>query len=139
MAPTTFEISLEPRYRDVDPNGHVNHAVYATYMEEARAAYWRTVVGGPLSEAGVAIVSLEIDYLAELSLEDTVTVGMWIGELGESSIPQHYELQANGEIVATGTAVMVAFDRDSRASRPLPDSWRAAIEDHEEAHNNPIA
>lgn len=136
MSAFTFELSLQPRYRDLDPNGHVNHAVYATYFEEARTAYWRSVVGEPLAEAGVAIVSLSIDYEAEISLDAELTVAMRIDRLGESSIPQVYELRAEDRLVARGEAVMVAFDRAARRSEPISGQWREAIQAHEAAHGN---
>lgn len=132
MGSYSFSTSLTPRYRDIDANGHVNHAVYATYMEEARTAYWRTVVGGRLSEAGVAIVSLEIEYQSELSLDDAVTIEMGVGRLGNSSIPHHYRITAGDRVAALGNAVMVAFDRDTRSSRPIPDAWKHAIRTFEE-------
>ena len=132
----SFAITLHPRYRDLDPNGHVNHAVYATYMEEARAGYWRTVIGGSIAEAGVAIVSLSIEYAAELSLDQAVTVGMTVTGLGDSSIPQAYELRTDGQVIATGEAVLVAFDREGRAARSLPTSWRDAIREHEAANGS---
>lgn len=138
MSPYTYEIALHPRYRDVDPNGHVNHAVYLTYMEEARAGYWEKVIGGRLSDAGLAIVSAEVDYHAELELQDTVTVAMRIEELGESSIPHAYRLSTPERTVATGRVIMVAFDREKRTSRPIPDDWDTAIRAYEADHGNPI-
>jgi acyl-CoA thioester hydrolase len=33
------------RFRDCDPLGHVNNAVYLTYLEQARFSYWRQVWG----------------------------------------------------------------------------------------------
>ena len=133
MVTYSFSTSLSPRYRDIDANGHVNHAVYATYMEEARTHYWQHVVGGCLSDAGVAIVSLEIDYHSELSLGDHVAIEMGVGQLGESSIPQYYRLSTEDTVAALGQAVMVAFDRDSRTSRPIPSDWKEAIREHERA------
>ena len=36
MAPVTFKVAT--RWQDLDGNGHVNHAVVFTYLEEARDA-----------------------------------------------------------------------------------------------------
>ena len=136
MPPFTFSHDVQLRYRDLDPNGHVNHAVYATCFEDARTAYWQTVVDEPLAEAGVAIVSLSIDYEAELDLDMDPTVVMRIDPIGRSSIPQVYELRVEDRRVARANAVMVAFDRDRRRSRPVPERWRAAIAGYEAAHGN---
>ena len=34
-----FDVELAVRYRDLDTLGHVNNAVYATYLEQARTRY----------------------------------------------------------------------------------------------------
>ena len=135
MTEYSFSISLTPRYRDIDPNGHVNHAVYATYFEEARTAYWEAVVDEPLAEAGVALVSQQIEYERELRLGDKITVLMRVDELGDASIPMRYELRRAGRSVATGSVVMVAFDRTERRSRRIPERWRSAIRTYEAAHD----
>ena len=38
-----FSHTLEVRFRDCDPMGHVNNAVYLTYLEQARLAQWRAL------------------------------------------------------------------------------------------------
>ena len=139
MKQFSFEHVIHPRYRDLDPNGHVNNAVYATYLEEARTAYWREVVGGQLAEAGVAIVSLTIDFQAELDLSEQVIVAMRVDELGESSIPQSYVIRTADHSIATASVVMVAFDREARQSQPIPDRWRSAIRDYEAEKGTPWA
>ena len=40
-----FVHRLEVRFRDCDPMGHANNAVYLTYLEQARFAHWREVWG----------------------------------------------------------------------------------------------
>lgn len=138
MRAFSHEISLQPRYRDLDPNGHVNHAVYATYLEEARTAYWRAAIDEPLSAAGVALVSQKLDYSAEITLEDEVTVAMRVERLGSSSIPKHYEIRTQDGVAATADATLVAFDRDDRTARPIPERWREAIIAYEERHGDPL-
>jgi acyl-CoA thioester hydrolase len=36
-----FNYPIEVRFSDTDAMGHVNNAVYLTYFEQARLAYWR--------------------------------------------------------------------------------------------------
>ena len=135
MAPFTFSIELEPRYRDLDPNGHVNQAVYASYFEQARTKYW-DAIGLPIQEVSVAMVHQEIDYRAELSLGQAFTVAMRVDELGETSIPTTYELRTAAGVAATASVVLVAFDTERREARPIPDEWRTAIESYEAEHGN---
>jgi acyl-CoA thioester hydrolase len=42
---TQFIHRVEVRFRDCDPMGHVNNAVYLTYLEQARFAHWRALWG----------------------------------------------------------------------------------------------
>ena len=124
-----FETEVQVRYRDVDEMGHVNNAVYATYLEQARTAYFREVIGTSLAETSIVLASLSIDFRNSIKLGDEVTVALSVPKLGDSSIPMEYEIRlADGAVAATGETVQVAFDREERASRPIPEEWREAIE-----------
>ncbi|WP_336037209.1 acyl-CoA thioesterase [Halobacterium yunchengense] len=131
MSAYTYEIELEPQYRDLDPNGHVNQAVYSSYCEQARAKYWEDVIGQRHDRAELALVKLELEYSAEILLGETVTVRQRIGELGESSIPIEYELSTDGETAATGSVVLLSYDREAREPAPIPQEWRDAIVEYE--------
>ncbi|MBK6404207.1 MAG: thioesterase family protein [Holophagales bacterium] len=39
-------VGVEVRFRDLDAMGHVNNAVYLTYFEQARLAFWRAIHPG---------------------------------------------------------------------------------------------
>lgn len=129
MTADAFTVELPVRFRDLDPMGHVNNAVYATYLEHARARYFRDVVGESLPTADTVLVHLSIDFQAPIEIDDDVVeVAMWIPRLGESSIPMEYEVRTGGTVAATAETVQVAFDRDVGTSKPIPDAWGAAIE-----------
>ncbi|NIS30651.1 MAG: acyl-CoA thioesterase, partial [Actinobacteria bacterium] len=64
-----FTVSLPVRFRDLDPMGHVNNAVYATYLEHARARYFRDVVGEALPTADTVLVHLSVDYRAPIDMD----------------------------------------------------------------------
>lgn len=131
MTEFTYSIELEPQFRDLDPNGHVNQAVYSSYCEQARTKYWEEVIGQRHDRSEVALVSLELEYNAEITLGETVTVYQRIEKLGESSIPIEYELRTNGEIAAAGSVVLLSYDREKREPAPIPDQWRSAIVEYE--------
>lgn len=124
-----YLVDLAVRFRDIDAMGHVNNAVYATYLEHARARYFRDVVGASLVDADTVLAHLSLDYRAPIDLEDeTVTVALTVPRLGTSSIPMEYELLVGDEVAATAESVQVVFDRETGTSRPIPEDWRAAIE-----------
>ena len=123
-----FVYDMQVRFRDIDPMNHVNNAVYATYLEQARAALYRERLDVDLGEVDTVLAHLEIDFRAPIELEDNVTVALEIGDLGRSSVPMDYEIRADGDVAATGHTVQVVFDRDTGESVPVPDEWRATFE-----------
>lgn len=131
MPEYTYEIELEPQYRDLDPNGHVNQAVYASYCEQTRTMYWEEIIGQRHDRAGLVMVKSEMEFSAEIRLGQTVTVHQRIGELGDSSIPIDYEVRVDGETAATGSVVLLSYDREGREPVSVPDEWRTAIVEHE--------
>lgn len=131
MSEYTFETSFDPRYRDLDVNGHVNQAVYLSYLEQARTKYWEEVVGIRHDRAPVAIVRQEIEYKAPIVLEQEVTVAQRITEIGETSFQIEYEIRAGETVAATAEVVLLALDRESHEATPIPPEWREPIEEHE--------
>lgn len=128
MADDAFTVDVTVRFRDLDPMGHVNNAVYATYLEHARACYFHEVVGETLAATDMVLVHLDIDYRAPIAFEaGSAEVAMEIPRLGESSVPITYEIRAGSGIAATAETVQVAIDRDTGTSMPLPEDWRTAI------------
>ena len=128
MTDYSFTTEVDVRFRDLDTMGHVNNAVYATYLEEARVAYFDAVLDAALHEVDTVLANIELEFRRPIELGDEVTVAVRIPELGESSIPMEYEVRANGEVAATGEAVQVVIDRDSGSSKAIPKEWRDAIE-----------
>ena len=126
-----LEKRIEIRWRDVDAYGHVNNAVYLTYLEEARDA-WVEKVLGTVSENtwDFVLARVAIDYEAELTLDDAaVVVGCRLESIGRSSVRTVEEIRAEyGAVSATASAVVVARDPATGRDRPLTDAEREALE-----------
>ncbi|HET9213723.1 MAG TPA: thioesterase family protein [Gaiellaceae bacterium] len=124
------EKEIEIRWRDLDPYGHVNNAVYATYLEEVRDEWLERALGrdGLLWDYVVARVA--IDYRRELTLEDDrVLARCRLDSLGTSSVRTREELVTpDGETAAQAEAVLVARDRETGRPRPLTSDERSALE-----------
>ena len=123
-----FETGLKVRFRDLDAMGHVNNAVYASYLEQARVEYYEAVLSVGLQDIDTVIANLEIDYERPIELGESVRVGIDVAELGRSSFPMDYEVHADDELAATGRTIQVFWDRESGGARPIPDEWRERIE-----------
>lgn len=123
--PFTTEIAV--RYRDLDPENHVNNAVYGTYIEQARLTYLDHVLGEVAEDSRVVIAHLSIDYQRSVTLSDeSVAVTVETTELNSSSIPMAFELTTADGVAATGESVMVTVDEEGDP-RPIPEAWRDRI------------
>jgi acyl-CoA thioester hydrolase len=123
------EKEIEIRWRDLDAYGHVNNAVYLTYLEEARDEWLALALGSGGDAWDYVIARVEIDFRRELTQEDDRLVARCgLGSLGTSSVRTREELvTVAGEVAAEAEAVLVARDRDTRRARPLSERERAAL------------
>jgi acyl-CoA thioester hydrolase len=112
------------RFRDCDSLGHVNNAVYLTYLEEARVAM-RDQFG--LTWTEMILARCEIDFRDQVSVGEEVEVTVWPTRVGNKSFDLGYDLKVGERLVATAKTVLVAFDYEKNESRPLPEAWRKLL------------
>jgi acyl-CoA thioester hydrolase len=119
-------------FRDLDALGHLNNAVYLSYVESARLAYMQEVFGPlELDELGI-VAEARIAFRSSSFLGETLSVGMRVAEIGGKSFRFEFEIQGeDGRLVADGSTVHVAFDYESRRSTTVPDAWRRKIDAYE--------
>ena len=124
--------SQDVAFRDLDGLGHVNNAVYLSYVESARLAYMREVLGPlELEELGI-VADVKISFRSPASLGETLEVGQRVSRVGETSLVFDFEIRGgDGRLVAEGSAVHVAFDYGMRRPVPVPEEWRSRIESYE--------
>jgi acyl-CoA thioester hydrolase len=126
-----FEYELEVLFRDCDPMGHVNNAVYLTYLEAARFAWWRNAFGAQgLKEHGFIVARVEIDYRKPALPGDRLLVRLRVEDIGRSSFKVGYEIlnARTRELVAEAKSVQVAFDYTQGKSVPISAILRAKLE-----------
>ncbi|MGD8397669.1 MAG: thioesterase family protein [Anaerolineae bacterium] len=111
------------RYADTDRQGHVNNAVFATMLETGRVEllYDRDA---PLHSEGCAfvIVSLQVDFLAEIIWPGNVDIGSRLAKIGRSSVTIEQGLFQDGRCAATARSVVVQVNERTRRSQPLSDA-----------------
>ncbi len=132
-----FTHPVEVRFRDCDAMGHVNNAVYFTYFEQCRLLFWRRLTGVPNPLTSIILAHSECDYRAPAHFGDRLEVRTRLAAIGRSSVTMSYELAnlATGRTVADGKAVLVSYDYQARASRPLPAATRALLEEVQRAQD----
>jgi acyl-CoA thioester hydrolase len=124
------EKQIEIRWRDQDAYGHVNNAVYLTYLEEVRDEWLERALGDSGDAWGYVTARVAIDFRRELTQDDDAIVArLWLARIGTSSVTTREEIvTVGGELAAEAEAVLVARDTETGRSRPLSDAERAALE-----------
>jgi acyl-CoA thioester hydrolase len=124
------EKQIEIRWRDQDAYGHVNNAVYLTYLEEVRDEWLERALGDTGDAWSYVTARVAIDFRRELTQDDDAIVArLWLTRIGTSSLTTREEIvTVAGELAAEAEAVLVARDPESGRSRPLSDPERAALE-----------
>jgi acyl-CoA thioester hydrolase len=129
-APNDFPILTfdKIRYADTDRQGHVNNAVFSTFLEIGRVEILHGAYG-PLAEEGseFVIASVALEFRAELRWPGNVEIGSRVASIGRASIQLEHGLFQNGECAAFAKTVIVQIDSGTRRSKPLSDFARATL------------
>jgi acyl-CoA thioester hydrolase len=113
------------RFSDLDGMGHVNNAVYSTYLEQARLAWFGADDGMPLAD--VILARTEIDFRSPLQYGETVEIGVRPSRLGTKSFDLEHQLRSDGRVVAHAKCVLVGYDYARAESVPIPERWRRRL------------
>ncbi|MEW9307610.1 acyl-CoA thioesterase [Labrys neptuniae] len=110
------------RYGDTDRQGHVNNAVFATFLETGRVELLHDLAA-PIADVGSSFVlaRVVIDFRAEVLWPGTVEIGTRVSAFGRSSITLDQAVFQNGACVAQGQSVVVLVDNSTRRSRALSE------------------
>lgn len=127
MPQFNYEIQFDVQFRDLDSMGHVNNAVYASYIEQARIQYLQDLVGDEFGELTAVIATLDMEFERPIEYGETVTVLVRAGTLGTTSVPIEYEIRTENGRAATAETLLVAYSRNDEEPRRIPDEWRKAI------------
>jgi acyl-CoA thioester hydrolase len=122
----------EVQFRDIDGLGHVNNAVYLNYLENAKIAYFREVIGDVALDRLGIVADVKIAFRSPTFFGETLAFGIRVTRLGTTSIDFVFTIEgADGRLVAEGTSVHVCFDYEIRKPASVPDEWRSRIEAYE--------
>lgn len=123
-----YKTTIEMRFSDLDMMGHVNNAVYFTYMEIGRAKYWKHAINWDWEKTGVIIGSASIEYLVPIFFGEKVLMYVRTSRIGTSSFDIEYLIvkDKNGQevICSRGKTVCIAFDYQSKKPSSIPSTER---------------
>jgi len=115
-----YRLSDNVRFGDLDPNQHVNNAVYATYFETGRVTLMKDPQYG-LTPPGLAwiMVRLGIHFRAELRWPGKIELGLGVSKFGRTSVTFDQVVFSEGKCVASAVSVGVLIDDATRRPTPL--------------------
>ena len=123
-----YRLSDNVRFADLDPNGHVNNAVYASYFETGRVTLVKDRRNGLLPEGlGWVMVRLDMHFRAELHWPGQIELGLGVVKFGRTSVTFEQVVFSEGKCVASAQAVTVLIDEATRKPTPLTEEIRASF------------
>jgi len=124
-----FEHEVSVRWRDVDGLGHVNHAVFLTYLEEGRDAFYVRAIG---RDPHYVVARMEIDWRSEVRYDDRrLMVRIEVERVGTTSLTTREAiLTPAGATAAEARVVTVLWDASARKPMAFADDERARLAAH---------
>jgi acyl-CoA thioester hydrolase len=116
------------RFGDLDAMGHVNNAVYLTYLESARTEFLLDLgLVRRLEDLAIVVARVEIDFRSPLRFRESVDVGVRPAGFGRRSFALEYRVEADGRLAAEARSVCVTYDYERRETTPIPATWRERL------------
>ena len=126
---------LQVRFRDTDAFGHVNNAVFFTYIELARIRYFLDVLQpeAPFERMPLILARVELDFRSPIMFGEEVEVETQVDRIGRSSIAMSHRMTAGADrrLVGEAQSVLVTYDYEAARPMPVPDEWRAKFAAYE--------
>lgn len=112
--------------------GHVNNAVYFTYMEQARFKHWRALWRfgeDRFPDPGIILARAECDYRSPARVGEQLEVRLALAGVGRTSFAYEYEIVSveDARVIAIAKTVQVAYDYVQGRPVPVPDAWRELL------------
>lgn len=126
-----FTMPVRVIFRDVDSLGHVNNAVYFTYLETARIRHLiKLTERKSVRDFGIILARAACNYRSPASFNETLIVSLRPSAIGKSSWTYQYEIREKrtGRLVADAETVQVAYDYRRANSIPIPKALRRKLE-----------
>jgi acyl-CoA thioester hydrolase len=125
-------VSMQTRWSDNDSYGHVNNVVYYSYFDTAvnQDLIQHGVLDIARSPAIGLVVETRCTFFSSITFPDTVTAGLKVVHLGNSSVRYEIGLFRNecDEASAVGEFVHVYVDRTTNRPVPILDGVREVLQ-----------
>ena len=125
---------IVPRFRDTDAMGHINNAVYVTYLEVARQVYWaRLDAHSDYRRVPFILAHVTIDFRSEAMVNEILEAGIRLEWIGAKSFAFVYRIRekTTGRTVVEASTVQVCYDYTTKQTLPMPEGLRRSLESFE--------
>src|SRR3954469_1908754 len=124
-----YKVVIEVAFRDLDAMGHVNNAVYLSYMETARIKYLVDLLAvTSLHDLPVIMAEATCTFKAPAFFGEQLTVGVGVSRFGTKSFDMTYRVDAgDGRLIALGKTVQVMYDYAATQTIVMPEAFKATI------------
>jgi acyl-CoA thioester hydrolase len=137
--PKPVIVPIQIRWRDLDPLGHVNNAVYLSYFEVARIGYMQAVLpaDAPMDpdtllarDFQFIMAEVQVHYRSPALLADRLQVAIHVSRVGRKSFVFEYRItEVNSQrLIAEGCSTQVWYDYAAGHSVPVPAEAIAHME-----------
>lgn len=131
-----FRTAVNQRWSDMDEAGHVNNAVYLTYLEEVRVRYFHEATEWNWQEDGIILANVNMNYVRPLLYPETAFIYARVSKVGTKSFEMQYVITVEKgdtkELVAHGSSVQVMFDYKKNSSTQVPEYVRTKLSTFEQ-------
>lgn len=126
---------LQMRFNDIDMLGHLNNSVYLTFMDLAKADYFRDVNGGDVDirKMGVVIVNINANFCAPTFFNEKIEVETATVAIGEKSLTLEQRIFSvpDRQVKCCCRTIMSGFDIKTNTSMPISAEWVNKLEMYE--------
>ena len=115
-----FHYDLETRWKDMDAFGHVNNAVFLTYIEDARITFFKRWKLDSMDK-GLIVASAKIDFLHQLIHPTKLVIGQRISRIGGKSFDIESVIYNHDGMlpIASSVIICVCFNYNKNQSVPV--------------------
>jgi acyl-CoA thioester hydrolase len=126
-----FAVEMAVRFRDVDALGHVNNAVYFSYMENARIHFFAQFFDVQnLGNVPVILGETSCRFISSARFGETLRVALGVSRFGNKSFDLAYRIEGgDGRLVARGRSTQVMYDYEAEESIPIPASFKQQVQE----------
>ncbi|MBE2220965.1 MAG: acyl-CoA thioesterase [Anaerolineae bacterium] len=133
-----YETEIQVTFRDLDALGHVNNAVFFSYLETARIQYITQFLeqGLPtqfeLLSIPIILVEATCTYKSQALFGENLTVGVGVTRFGNKSFDLMYKIVGeDGRLVATGKTIQVMYNYDTSSAFSIPQEIKESVFKHQ--------